>query len=166
MTSLAVFRYFIAWNFLCKILFPNRLQFIWTINCCVRAQKVCWTSNLINMTFNSTFWAEVAPYVTSIALDFTFLTGLFPGVSDNFPPQPAPHLQPFEPVRPFYTTSKSFYEATTTQPPPPPPQSPIVIQHRSSYNHDFKCGIPQYRPPAAAGLVVGGQVVNRGQFPW
>lgn len=110
----------------------------------------------------------MAPYVTSIALDFTLFTGLFSGVSDNFPHQAAPHLQPLQPVQPIYTPSKSFYEATTTQPPPPQVnyQSPSVIEQRSSYTYDFKCGIPKYRPPVAAGLVVGGQVVNRGQFPW
>lgn len=34
------------------------------------------------------------------------------------------------------------------------------------FDKDFDCGVPDYQAPTTTGLVLGGKVANRGQFPW
>lgn len=64
------------------------------------------------------------------------------------------------------------------------PRKPIVAQGRPTVQNvmpvqvtdnanperfggpDYECGNPDYREPTTTGLIVGGRVAIRGQFPW
>lgn len=112
--------------------------------------------------------------MTTITLDYTYFTGL----TNAGQPQ-----RPYTPARatntPVYVSSQSqapVYVATrppvhTTRPPVPYTYPPVQQNYEvplapNRFGGGFECGVPDYQAPTTAGLVLGGQIANRGEFPW
>lgn len=61
-----------------------------------------------------------------------------------------------------------------TQKPTQRTRPPLIVttQPQNYYNQHtefddgFQCGVTEYKSPKAIGLIVGGNEVRRGQFPW
>lgn len=111
--------------------------------------------------------------MTSITLDFTFLTGLvedtktFIAPTRRFYEKPAPPtFTPQQDSQPAQGSSQpSRQEPVLQQPLQIQRNIPTDSQTRSS-DGKWDCGVPNYHAPVAAGLVIGGLVVKPGQFPW
>lgn len=117
-------------------------------------------------------------YVTTITLDHTLYTG-----TANRPQKPSieSSTTPSEWLSTEKTRPPPWLNPRPTKPPvqpPPPIQIPQPIQNLSPVpekpnqnsdrfgESDFECGNPEYQPPVSTGLIFGGRVANRGQFPW
>lgn len=116
-----------------------------------RTQRLCWFFIATFVKFFTKFSfkiLEVAAFVTTITLSYTFSTGTqlqtrfaddSPPIFQLFPPtQPLPSLQTFPPL-----------QLLPSQP-----------------NLWSSCGKPEFKAIDSVGLVVNGQTTVRGQFPW
>jgi hypothetical protein len=111
------------------------------------------------MFFNLLIFLDVGQFVTTIQLDHSLLTGL--------PPQP---------LKPFVITTKRPEQSPTpgwiSPPTRPAIQATQTIPPVNNddrfgvFSNDFECGMTDYKAPTTTGLILGGQVANRGQFPW
>lgn len=119
---------------------------------CSAAKGIFVKFTIIN--FSSRYFLDVASYVTTIMLDHTFITGASGLSTGPFVPRPQ---------RPAPIPTRG---PTYTQPPPIATQPPLTQQTPQIDNGNFQCGNTDYAAPTSTGLVIGGQVVRRGQFPW